>query len=185
MNNNYRFKFHPYRYGSKRQCPRCGRKGCLTTYIDLEGEYQFPDYVGRCDHENSCGYIYTPWDCLRDNPTMKKDFKPSSRTTHIVEPMKPKEPSFIPAETMCLTLCNYNSNPLYKFSCGLIGGTATEELFRLYNVGTSKRFGGSVIFWQVDKTGRVRTGKVMAYNPHHRPATASRMDSLALLGFIR
>lgn len=34
-----------------------------------------------------------------------------------------------------------------------------------YHVGTSKHWPGATVFWQVDISGRVRTGKVMLYNP--------------------
>ena len=40
----------------------------------------------------------------------------------------------------------------------------TERLFALYKVGTSKKWGGSTIFWQIDVNGNVRTGKIMKYD---------------------
>ena len=36
---------------------------------------------------------------------------------------------------------------------------------KMYHVGTSYKWGGSTIYWQVDKDDKVRTGKVMLYNP--------------------
>ena len=33
-----------------------------------------------------------------------------------------------------------------------------------YNVGSSKHWTGATVFWQVDISGRIRTGKVMLYN---------------------
>ena len=39
------------------------------------------------------------------------------------------------------------------------------RLMEKYNVGTSKKWGGSTVFWQVDVQGRVRTGKIMCYDP--------------------
>ena len=37
---------------------------------------------------------------------------------------------------------------------------------QMYHVGTAKKWGNSTVFWQVDKEGRVHTGKVMLYNPN-------------------
>lgn len=39
-----------------------------------------------------------------------------------------------------------------------------EEVLTDMAVGTSPLFGGSPIFWQIDKYGRVRTGKIMGYD---------------------
>lgn len=41
----------------------------------------------------------------------------------------------------------------------------TEKAFREYCVGTSRHWGGSTVFWQVDCQGMVRGGKVMLYDP--------------------
>ena len=34
-----------------------------------------------------------------------------------------------------------------------------------FYIGTSKRWPGATIFWQIDLAGRIRTGKIMLYNP--------------------
>lgn len=51
-------KYHGPR--SRTMCPHCKRYKCFTRYVDLEGKYTFPMEVGRCNHENSCGYHLTP-----------------------------------------------------------------------------------------------------------------------------
>ena len=60
--NEYRFTLQKYKRGSKLSCPQCGKKQCFIRYVDTQGEVSFPDYVGRCDHEQSCKYHYTPSD---------------------------------------------------------------------------------------------------------------------------
>ena len=65
--SEYRFHLEKYRYGSKIDCPNCGRKRCFVRYIDEEGTVHFPSSVGKCDHEQSCGYHYTPREYFRDN----------------------------------------------------------------------------------------------------------------------
>ena len=57
-----------YRPGSKTTCPNCGKSRCFVRYIDEQGSISFPGNVGKCDHENSCGYHYTPKEYFKDNP---------------------------------------------------------------------------------------------------------------------
>ena len=40
--------------------------------MDLEGKYTFPMEVGRCNHENSCGYHLTPKAFFEQNPEEMK-----------------------------------------------------------------------------------------------------------------
>lgn len=47
----------------------------------------------------------------------------------------------------------------------VMGESEAQRMFQLYNVGTSKAWGGSTVFWQVDVDGNVRAGKVMGYDP--------------------
>ena len=62
------------------------------------------------------------------------------------------------------TLSNYSINPLFVFLTGIIGKEETERIFQLYKVGTSKKWNGATVYWQIDWQGRVRSGKVMLYN---------------------
>ena len=62
------------------------------------------------------------------------------------------------------SLTNYERNPLYSFLSGVFGTKEVSRIFQLYRVGTSKKWGGSTVFWQIDRQGRVRTGKVMLYD---------------------
>ena len=160
----YRFKLQKYKRGTKLTCPKCGRKQCFVKYIDTEGEIVFPDYVGRCDHECSCQYHYTPSDYFKDNPELYKD------KIHLFEHTEEKvEPHIVPTsyvdkDIMERSLSNYNINPLYMFLSDIFGKDETSRIFELYNVGTSKKWGGSTVFWQVDREDKIRTGKIMLYN---------------------
>ena len=73
----YRFTLQKYKRGNKLTCPNCGKKQSFVKYIDLENEINFPDHVGRCDHEVSCQYHYKPSDYFNDNPDVlpQKDFE--------------------------------------------------------------------------------------------------------------
>ncbi|WP_266366635.1 DUF6371 domain-containing protein [Tellurirhabdus rosea] len=59
---------------------------------------------------------------------------------------------------------DYGQNNLARFLKTIFTEQKVAELFSRYYVGTSEVWPGSVVFWQVDTTGRVRTGKVMQYN---------------------
>ena len=146
----YRFTLQKYKRGSKLTCPKCGRKQCFVKYVDTEGQIVFPDYVGRCDHEHSCQYHYKPSDYFKDNPQAR--IKPS------------KSVDYIDCDIMRRSLTNYERNPLFSFFTRLFGTKEASRLFQLYCVGTSKKWGGSTVFWQIDRQRKVRAGKIMLYN---------------------
>lgn len=156
-------KYHP---GSKKPCPQCGRKVCFTRYVDASGNHVFPKHVGRCDHEHSCGYHFSPSDYFRENP----EESISLSRKHVITPknlsvtIKEQLPSFIDRSIMEQTLSHYAINPLYTFLARCMGKAETDRLCSLYRIGTSRKWGGSVVFWQVDCNGRVHTGKIMLYD---------------------
>jgi len=177
MNGN-RFILQKYKGRSTRhECPQCHRPHCFTRYIDTEGVISFPDYVGRCDHENRCGYHYTPKQFFHDNPDAKKllfdkdggNFKSAkvSKVPHIREQelQEPKvEPYYFDQEFMRRTLGHYSMNNLYLFMARNFGRENTEEMFLGYGVGTAKLWHGATVFWQIDVNGRQRDGKIMMYD---------------------
>lgn len=54
---------------------------------------------------------------------------------------------------------------MYRYLCQTFGEEETLRLFQLYRIGTSSKWGGATIFWQTDRQGQVRTGKIMLYDP--------------------
>ncbi len=77
--STHRFILEPYKGVSTRHtCPNCHRKRCFSKYIDTEKRIQFPDYVGRCDHEQKYGYHFTPRDYFEQNPSEKEKFAENS-----------------------------------------------------------------------------------------------------------
>lgn len=167
--SEYRFHLQKYRPGSKIACPECGRKACFTRYIDEAGEISFPGNVGKCDHINSCGYHYTPKEYFRDNPTVKERLdgherdvraRPAVRTA----PEQKPPISFLPSDWVEQSMRRYDINPLYRYFCKVAGKEDTDRLFRLYRVGTSRMWDGATVFWQTDRDGNVRAGKIMGYD---------------------
>jgi len=46
----------------------------------------------------------------------------------------------------------------------MFGKACTTRLVERYYIGTANHWPGSTVFWQLDRQGQVRTGKVMLYN---------------------
>ncbi|MCC9168624.1 DUF6371 domain-containing protein [Pontibacter harenae] len=51
-----------------------------------------------------------------------------------------------------------------RFLTDKLGVETAEKLISLYHIGTSKRWPGATVFWQIDRQGKIRTGKTMLYN---------------------
>lgn len=68
-----------------------------------------------------------------------------------------------------LSLTAYDLNPLARMLMRTfepyLSAELIEGMMRLLGVGTSRKFGGSTVFWQLDRRGLPRTGKIMAYDP--------------------
>jgi hypothetical protein len=164
----HRFTLEPYKSGGANRytCPSCGKRRQFTRYIDVgKGQY-LGDHVGRCNRESSCGYHYSPSDFFRDNPnyrvddTIAKPF-PTRRETNILN-SRPIRFDTIPIEVLKKSLSNTRENAFNYFLTRTFGTQQAAEAQRRYLVGTWKD--GRTVFWQVDRAGKIRTGKLMAYN---------------------
>lgn len=172
--SEYRFHLQKYRPGSKKVCPKCGRKSCFTRYVDGNAQIAFPNHVGKCDHINSCGYHYTPKEYFQDNPTIKETMieqnnrsdTPSRAVKPIAKPLSGSAPqtSYLPSDWVSQSMQKFDVNPLYRYLTKVAGKEETDRLFNLYKVGTSKMWNGATVFWQIDINGNVRAGKIMGYD---------------------
>lgn len=186
---DYRFRLQKYTPGSKIICPKCKHKRCATRYIDTLREITFPDEVCICDRINKCGYHYPPKDYFRDNPEVLKELMAKEHGDDIGKSVKyntigsktcdvsfsPNAPpsdigsdeppvSFVNSELINQTFGHYHLNPLFRFLATKFGNEEVERIFRLYNVGTSRQWNGSTVYWYRDIQGNYRTGKVMGYD---------------------
>ena len=178
--SEYRFHLQKYRPGSKTVCPECGRKASFTRYIDGEGQIPFPDNVGKCDHINSCGYHYTPKEYFHDYPAVKDTLTGQDGygnvTSTVIKSVAKSSPksqpqiSYLPYAWVEQSMQRFDINPLYRYLTTVAGREKTDRLFNLYKVGTSKMWNGVTVFWQIDRNGNVRAGKIMGYdaNTGHR-----------------
>ena len=163
-----------YRYtldkkSKKFVCPDC-LKRTFVKYIDsTTGEY-LPDHYGRCDREMKCNYHLNPykdgysqmiWE--QQKGEYKADWKPKPPQPKPQPPAKPV--SFIPLEQFKQSLKGYEVNNFVKYLIDLFGTEITGKLVSKYYIGTSKHWPGANIFWQIDITGTIRSGKIMLYSP--------------------
>ncbi len=162
MNNFYSYTLEKYKGKTTRhECPACHTKGKFTRYVDEQGNY-LADHVGRCDRESSCGYHYTPKQFFTDNPSWSGS-APIRIQPQLRQPTPPKiKPiDFIPNEY--LERSRSNRNNLFRFLCEFFTADEIAKVADLYQVGSTKD--EAIIYWQIDTEGRVRTGKIMQYNP--------------------
>ena len=164
--STHRFILEPYKGVSTRHtCPNCHRTKCFSKYIDTEKQIKFPEYVGRCDHEQKCGYHFTPRDYFEQNPSERERFADDNFKSYTaIKDVKPLPISYIDMEIVNQSLRSYPANKLFQFLSSQFGETETMKLMQKYKVGTSKHWNGATVFWQVDNQNKVRTGKIMLYD---------------------
>jgi hypothetical protein len=168
MKKDYRYILEPYKGMKTRyRCPNCGQKEkTFAVYIDTQtGEHLHPT-VGRCNREINCGYHYTPKQYLYDNNITVDNNVSILRLMKSNAPHPPSV-SYIPAEIFKASLSAraYKTNNFVTFLVELFGVKVAGEVVSRYFIATSKKWNGATVFWQIDTQGKVRTGKIMLYNP--------------------
>lgn len=174
--SQFRFILQPYRNpGSRHCCPECHRPRSFVRYIDTEEKIVFPEYVGRCNREQKCGYHYSPKQYFADYPeaseknsdispyiSEQRDSKADSRHIPLSPSLRP--PSTVDRDLMRQTMKGYDSNNFFLFIAAVVGREEAKRLMKLFNIGTSRHWPGSCVFWQTDVNGEIRTGKIMLYD---------------------
>jgi hypothetical protein len=149
------------------RCPACQhRNKTFTRYIDTEtGDHLHPN-VGRCSRDNNCGYHYPPKKYFQENNISFDTLSTFSERIR-PEPIQLKPASFIPADLFKASLKGHSANTFIQFITGRFGADAVGQMISRYFIGTSNQWNkaGATIFWQIDSNGKIRTGKIMLYNP--------------------
>lgn len=135
----------------KYTCPKCDKK-TYVRYVDDNGNY--PEYIfGRCDREQSCGYLNIPND------------KQESVGYSFAE-KKVIQPSLIPYGDGANTFKDYDKNSFCKWLMSKVGVDKFNEALEMYQFGICQDVVGCkewVIFWQVDIDMNCRSGKIIKY----------------------
>lgn len=167
-----KYPYHLDTSSAKHICPRCQRK-TFVLYVD---EYNRPlsEEVGKCDRKDKCNWHYSPTDYRRDHgATRLQDTGSTRMQMYRPQPTLPTQivkPSFIDPDLVSKTCGTreYCDVSLFKYLMRLYadklsGGLIADALIGC-GVGVSKLFGGSPVFWQIDRNGKIRTGKIMGYD---------------------
>ena len=143
-------KQYKYQFGKgKFNCPKCNKKR-FVKYIETETGHYADSQYGRCDREIKCGYFEYP----NGNSIINYNY---------VVPT-PVKPTYIGKEHLQKTLTKYEINPLITYLYNHYDKDEVNVTIDKYQVGTSKMYNGATVFWQMDNTGNIRTGKIMAYD---------------------
>lgn len=182
---SYSFILQPYKGRNSRfTCPSCKQPNQFTRYINYETKEYLADNVGICNRANKCSYHYPPKHYFNDNPNpdSSNDFARAARPTQPQpacpvhrfalaggppERMRSREPpSFINPQLFQKTITNHNQNNLINYLDTIFDSEIVDHLINIYKIGTSSYYnGGTTIFWQIDKQGQIRTGKLIKYDP--------------------
>jgi len=140
--------------GSKKYpCPSCGRK-TFVRYVDTNTGDYLPQHIGRCDREVKCQYHNKP---DGSNFTDTDNF--------MSQPIKKPEPvSYIERTFLDKSVSLGMHSNFAKWLMTLFDDDTVSKLVETYNLGLSKKWDGATVFWQVDTSGNIRTGKVMLYD---------------------
>ena len=182
----------PYKgRGTRHTCPNCKVMQTFTLYLDGNTGQPIHPTVGICNRAIKCGYHYPPRQYFNDHKYNALPYGSSfsSQNSHIsISPHNSfnshnsrNKPSSVPLQAHTVRLkasqrkidfiplsyvdqsVSFNSN-FVRFLCKHFSRDKIEKAMKNYALGATKN--QSVIFWQIDINGKVRTGKIMQYNPH-------------------
>ena len=161
MENKYQLQKYAG-ISSRHTCPSCGGKRCFTLYVN-ENDEPLADNVGRCDHESSCGYHYTPREYFRDHPEYTTPVHPYTPVHRVDKVDKRERVDTIPDDIVARTIRPSIDSHFITFLRTLFDPITVASLIQEYRIGVTRE--RAVIFYQIDTQGRIRTGKVMKYDP--------------------
>ena len=162
----HRYTLQPYRGRNTRfYCPQCKAKDkTFVRYIDIQTGQHLAPHVGRCGREINCGYHYKPKEFFADSgqQTLDNRRQTADNGPHVtVTPI-----SFIAENVFKASLAYGDGNNFIKYLTQLFGQQIAGQLVKRYFIGSSKHWPGATVFWQIDMQGKIRTGKIMLYNPN-------------------
>lgn len=141
---------------SRYECPACRQHHVFTMYVDNKENILSND-VGRCNRVGKCKYHKTPKDYFAQNP----DFiSPTYEPKEVVY----KVPFSINKVDAVKSFKQYQNNNFVQYLYNTFGITEADRLVSMYKIGTSVKWHGANIFWQIDTLGEYRTGKIMLYD---------------------
>ena len=147
---------------TRHDCPSCKAKLSFTQYLDGNTHKPIHDIVGKCNRESKCGYHYTPKQYFIDNPSCVETWHATSNILNTTKQITPPCPIGTIPFHFVQRSASYRSN-FVRFLCEVLTDEQIHSIGENYALGATKN--KEVIFWQIDINGKVRTGKIMQYNP--------------------
>lgn len=162
----YRYHLLKYRGRATRlTCPSCGRAHCFAPYVDVNDRIVGPEY-GRCDHESSCGYVKYPPSEREWKPAYSRVYRPGTKAVPI-ETVRVQEAApelcTVPMSIVDRSVVMEPKSDFLRFLSTMFDDSTVERVVQEYRIGTTAN--RDAVFYQIDRKGRCRTGKVMRYNP--------------------
>lgn len=161
----------PYKgISTRHKCPGCETKNTFTYYLDGNTNEIIHPKVGRCERESKCGYHYTPKQFFFDNPSLSPPLGGGwvgsacnvLKQLPIPKQVSPPQPMGVIPFKYVMESASYKSD-FVRFLCEFMTIEQMTLIGENYALGATKT--KEVIFWQIDTQGKVRTGKIMQYNP--------------------
>lgn len=192
MKEEFRYGLIPYRERKHSSfnliCPNCGEKE-FVPFIDLFTREAVDDKrCGVCERKINCGYSMSPsewaekyapprewlpreqWIALQRQREKEAEqirrqaaerkansFAPYSKT------QPPKVQAYLDRMAALCKLMQVHKNTLADFLYSTFPKEQVDEVLNRYRIGSTKE--RKVIYWQIDRYERVRTGKIMNYGP--------------------
>ena len=140
-----------------KRCP-CGKENKDGKFVPFVGY----EKKGYC---HSCGVTFLPE--LHKSEQRRAHVNHSelySKTKFEVSP-KQSPISYISVEVFNKSLNCPQENNFVSFLFQKFGAAITKQLMETYFIDSSKHWPGATLFWQIDIKGKIRTGKIMLYDP--------------------
>nr|WP_315180419.1 DUF6371 domain-containing protein [uncultured Flavobacterium sp.] len=130
-------------------CPNCGKR-TFVRFVETESGKYLAENFGRCDRESECRYYA--------HPVNEKMYFRAFKTPETIPT------SYISSEIMSKTENNYKENNFVKFLLKHFDVKQVGKALEVYHIGTSKKWNGACVFWQIDNQNKIRSGKIMLYD---------------------
>lgn len=163
--NQYRYSLEN---GSRKfPCPKCDQLRFVRYVDNTTGEY-FGERFGRCDREQNCGYHVRP--ATENNGgryITKKSFTASQApqaSTFDILPLELMEKSHAHGRNNHFVQFLF-SEQLTPYKAIHFEPEAVQRVIELYKIGSAREWTRATVFFQIDRAGRVRAGKIILFDP--------------------
>tara|TARA_R110000744_G_scaffold36132_3_gene83565 strand:- start:129 stop:1097 length:969 start_codon:yes stop_codon:yes gene_type:complete len=143
------YKYSLDKSSKKYNCPNCNKKS-FVRYWNNEIKSYLEEIYGRCDRESKCQYHHRP---STNKPLFNyhKVYQAPIATFHnkslIVEYGR-----------------NFYNNNFIQYLKRYFSLDEIKNVILKYLIGTSNKWDGATVFWQIDNRNNVHAGKIILYN---------------------